>query len=372
MATERIALLRQQLTQSQSPQTTIDITNDLAKALDGYEPDEAYRLAQRAYNLAHSDTFAQNPYIRGQIGALYVMASVKERAGDFQQAIAHSTQALALSENAPKDNLYIKLLNIVAWVHFGLGNYPHSIDIALKQLAIAEELGDLDGQAEAHNMLGALYSEMDNINNLSIEHYQKSLAIYQQLNDSEGEAILYNNLCIEYQCANQLSQALLVGNQGLKLYETALPENHTHVLLLGNLSIVHRKIGNWEQAYDFAQQHYQKAKNANYRLLECHSLHIMSELLLEQRDLIPALAMAQQALTLATELKATKMIVENHEILAQIYEQQGNFESALYHLKNFHTLERQALNQTNQEHMAQLKIRYEIEKMERELAQERY
>ncbi|MBC8099840.1 MAG: tetratricopeptide repeat protein [Armatimonadetes bacterium] len=363
-----------QLTDARHTQhETIAALNTLAAQLEFIDMTQAYQVASNALHLAQSDSFAKLPDTDGMAHALLTMASINERRGDYQASIQQATEALALFEALALPTGVQSCYYILGWNYYALGDYAKSMALALQQLTMAEAVQHTKGQADAHNLLGALYSaiEPEDVNfPLSINHYEQSLALYRTLGSLAQQATLLNNLCVTYESMNRYADALSFGISALEL-SRQIQDLSSEVVTLGNLGIVYAKLHAYDQALDYYTLRLKLARAHGYRPWETHTLLCIGRLYVALDDLPKALDYLQQALALAEQFEYRKWIHESHAQLALVYERQGRFAEALAHYKQFHIVEASVLGEQSRSHIECLKIAYQLEKMQRDLQQER-
>jgi diguanylate cyclase (GGDEF)-like protein len=79
-----------------------------------------------------------------------------------------------------------------------------------------------------------------------------------------------------------------------------------------------------------------------------------------------AVAALQQVVTLAESVNSKELLRQVHGLLADHYEQQQDYRRATQHLKLAHTAERELYNEAKQQQLQSLRIRFEVDRTDRE------
>jgi signal transduction histidine kinase len=352
-------------TEALPPQERVDALVRLAWSLEGDEAETAYTQAAAARSLAES-----MGYKAGVGEALLVMASISERSGEYRRSMEQALEALALFERLENPQKACSAIYLLGWNYYNLGDYPTGMRWAVRQLRMAEAARYPRGEAEAHNLMGALLSATDDQYESSVTHYQQSLAIYRALGETEDEAVLLNNLCVSYEYMGRYREALECGVQALELSRQN-SNTHSEALALGNLGVVYVELGEYARALELYTRRLTVTRERGYASLETHTLLCIGRLYVRQQQWDAALPYVQNALAQAEALEYRKWVFEGHEQLALIYEGQGRLAEALAHYKQYHKLEYDTLNDQTRTQVERLKLAYDLDKMEADLARER-
>ena len=111
---------------------------------------------------------------------------------------------------------YRASLNSLGNAYYSLGKYPQAIDFHQQSLAIAQQIGERDGEAISLNNLGNAYDSLGQYQQ-AIEFHQQSLAIAQQIGERKGEANSLGSLGNAYNSLGQYQQAIEFHQQSLAI-----------------------------------------------------------------------------------------------------------------------------------------------------------
>lgn len=311
----------------------------------------------------------------------------------------------------------IRCHNMLALGYFYDRNYETSVNFCFDALKLAAEFETekadhlspdqtnilIQYQADTWYLLADLYLKVNEISKAR-DHLAKALQLYQSINFDEGigktknrlgiilisdnkieDAITLFNFLIDFYKKNEdtLGFANSYSNLGvcythLKQWETAQDCYH-HALTLYqkignkeleatawfNLAIIQRNIGNIEKVLTY----YQKAENC------CKEDGFMMGLIrvnidiaqyhFERRDLILSEKYLKIAYHFADSLKQDELLMKIYQHFCDLYTEKGDYESALFNYKKSMSIY-QSRFLSDKDKLAEMQLRYEIEKREKE------
>ncbi len=340
---------------------------------------------------------------------LYNSISNQYKYSDPDKMLDFGSKALDLA----KENNY-KVEEGTAYLNIGtayliFGEYQKALDHFVWAKTIFEGAIVLDanknkisqGIAKTYGYMGVVFSEQSNYSK-ALQYYFKSVKIYEELNDEGQSSKLYNNIGVVYKSQLLDAKALIYFTKALKIQEKLedpnigitltnianiyLKENKLdpafeyYTLAKRNIDIHPnpRALGEWQNnmgAYykarnhnDLAIENWQNAIqtfesfNDKFGLADTY-LHL-AEFYFEQKNKKQALAMANKALYLATEINVLEQKVVSEKLLSDIYAQHGNTALALAHYKKYSRV-KDSLNQESDIRKAvEATLKYEFEKKE--------
>lgn len=282
-----------------------------------------------------------------------------------------------------------------------------SFNAARQALTIAEELDYPEGLSGAHNLIGSKYLDFGD-HELAHQHYLSALRIEEERGNMEGMAGVYNNISLIHVEQEQYETAATYLEESIRIWEEI---GDPAQLLIGtnNLGVIHRREGNYEAALDYFWDTSKRAILSDepdslayviatlnigntYRNLEMHNrakIHlqtainyfrrhqltshiiftsiVMGDLYREEGNYSRALRFASEGLELATREGMRDKMKEAHEVLATIYEDQGNFELAYDHFRIFHQHADTLQSMQRGERINELQARFDVEQKDKEI-----
>jgi tetratricopeptide (TPR) repeat protein/DNA-binding CsgD family transcriptional regulator len=308
--------------------------------------------------------FEQVGWIRGQVATLLNMSSTLWFLGKWTEAFSALERGGQLSHaiQNPRSEALCQL-NIGMFYH-QVGDYPNALSNLFAAATILERVGDKLNLAATYGNLMQVYLRLENTEQ-GKDFGDKALKVYQEIGDKRGQIVMLGSFGSYYLDQRQVTQAkrllkeclLLSREIGSKDYETEA------LAALANIDINRGK-------FDAAEKLY---RNALTIASECSDpLRVVTVLLglgnlfQRQNQIDQAIPFLERAIIVAKEIHASRHEQEAHQILTEALEAKGDFEGALMHSKLASSIEKEILSAEKQKAIAELQIRSDIEKSEKE------
>lgn len=350
--------------------SAVDQLVEEAWAIHADDPRRALELAAAAQQAAaaRSDQpgLARSRHLLGlchlQLGAYEVAR------GELLAAFQHYD---ALDAQEPQASV----LNTLGNLHSALGDHHTAYTFYLRALGLRQHLGLAGAEAASWNNIGNVFFHLGDYAQALTAH-QRSLALKESLGDQAGAAISLNNIGNVAKASGDLAGALRYYQQSLAIAQ-ALGKPYNQAGALGNLGSIYTDLGQPQLALDHHLQSLAIEQAIGNRHGEAESLLQLGKLYLLFPDLPaaadpaepagdPALRYLQRSLALAEPLGLREITMHAAELLAQLYEQRGDFSQALAAYRQFHDLERALFNETLSEKTRNLQIIHQVETAMRE------
>ncbi|MEZ4592771.1 MAG: tetratricopeptide repeat protein [Chloroflexota bacterium] len=369
MGSQTISELEAQLEQATDQKTKIDLLHELAWKLTLQDAPKAYHLARQAYDLSSGGEFEKTPYLPGIMGSLRSLIALNTDAGNYNQALTYSLQAVdildKISDEHVENNLIkVDVLGTVSWTYRCLGEYAISAEYALRGLKIAQSTGARQYEAGVLNILSVIYAESNDLT-AARQVGQEVVEYCREAGNFRGESIALNNLAMTYLEMGDGQQALAVCKESLQLAQDHGLEKVviTALSTLGEIYLGLDDLVNAER-YLLQTLHLAREQKAGSDELQC-VIHLGKVYQSQQKD-AAALAAFQEALLLSQAASDRRSQFQCHELLSALYEQQGELGSALHHFKQYHLIKEQVFNETADSKLRNLRISHEVETLKHE------
>ncbi len=142
-----------------------------------------------------------------QAAALSNLASTYNRAGRMEAALEVTLQSLDLFQQTGDSLRLGLLLGNAGNLYQNLRRLEEAKAIIRRSGRVLEALGQIKFVGNVHNMLGLVYSDQDSLG-LAKSNYLRALALYAQEDDPANRSGAYNNLGFVYQLEEKLDSAL--------------------------------------------------------------------------------------------------------------------------------------------------------------------
>ena len=247
-----------------------------------YTDAEAYYLAGLSVAQASGDRTGEIMFL-GNLSLLHLQNSLFYRdAVDYLEALYSYTWHDAYDYGGTDPRWAGKALGNLGKLYFGADYYGRSLGIHQQRLALAQELGDAGGEAQAWGDLGTVYQGLGDYVTAR-DYHQQQLALGQQRQDAAA-----------------IAQAL------------------------SSLGIAAHSQGDYGEALRYQQRFLQFARDRNNLLWQEQALANLAGayLFLGQED--RAIALYEEALAIADQLLETQMRATIRNNLGLVYQQQGD------------------------------------------------
>ena len=280
-------------------------------------------------------------------------------------------KSLKLSREYNFTDQVARSLNNLGMYNWNRGNQDEALKFFFESLKLYEGTNDRKSMSKPLNNIGLIYQEMQ-IPEKALEYHKKALAIRQEFRMKRDIVASYNNIGICYKNLGNIEEAIDSYSNGLKLAEEA---NNLidYYRLLDNLGNAYQLQGRYNEAI----QVYLKSlkKPANYETDPKGDLITYSNLVSahnSKNEPKKALTYAQKSLDLLSEnpfheFYATDLylhIAESNYMLNRIDE-------ARLFKEKYVALKDSLFSDFNAKALADLEIKYETEKKEKEILVQR-
>lgn len=293
--------------------------------------------------------------------------SWNERRSDMRGAFHRASKWLPVCESEGNSKLIADCHKILGYCYWRFSDFSLSLEHSLRALFYYQENGDLRGEADTLNSLGAVYM-FNKEHQKRLECNLKCLEIRMQLGNADDISGSMNNIgetylemgdlvaaeqwfqdCISYPGSTDDSLAWAFHNLG-KLF-----------LLQGDFSA---------SEANFIQS-LRLSLSIDYHVLTTETYIQISKLYEQVGYLDSANEFGVKALELATETGAKEEQKNAHLLLAAIKEKLGDIPGSYAHFKSYHRLFAEIHNDLNAQRLKDLEFQYELENVKKEAEIER-
>lgn len=398
---DEIKQLEAKLKTSDDKQRLI-ILNDLAKKnLQISDNDKVLGYANQAIVLA-----LKLKDKKQEATSLQYLGNCQENINNLTKALDYHEKSLQIREEIQDTIGTGKSLNFIGLIHYNWGNYEKAIGYYQRALKYKELLSDKKGTAIVLNNIGNVYMVWGKYN-VAIDYSQKSLKIFEEIDYKPGIASCYVGIAMVHENYNNYPKALEYYNKGMIIQEEA--QNIDGVAKsLNNMGNVYSKMKDYKKAIDCYKKALEKRKEINDKMGIASSLNnIGTNYLLVFKDYKVALDYFEQALKINEEInnqhdmvvnllaiskcyigikdykqsqlyllksmdiakrnKIKEFIMRNYETSSELFEQTGDYRTALSYYKLFKIVGDSIYTAESQKLVTEMQAKYETEKKEQQL-----
>ncbi len=264
------------------------------------------------------------------------MGSVYMRLAQYEKATENYYKSLCIYDSVDdKNGIGLAYINLGNYFHYHERNLDSAYSFLTKSKTIFIELGNTRRLRSVYNNLGNLFYETRYPNDFrnidsAVTYYKIALRYYEEVGDSINLAGVLSNIGRVFEYENELDSASLFYAKSLNI-RRSVNDRYGIAASLSNLGNINKKQGNNPRA----KEYYLKT------------------------------------LSLAEELQSNIYISNALINLSEIEENQGNYKTALEDHKRLYEVNQTIYNEEKAAQIAELQTKYETEKKEKEIAQQK-
>jgi len=256
--------------------------------------------------------------------------------GSYSLALEYFHKSLDISETIGDKRRISYMYNNIGNLHESQRSYDLALEYFQKSLQVKKDLGDTRGMSASYHNIGVIQRKKGEYD-LAINNYRESLRICEELDDNIGMSNTYSSLASIFIDKGELDAANEHYQKALRLSET-FGEKHTTSRILGNIAMLHRRMGNLAEVPIEREKQY----------------HL-------------ALKYAERGLEIAQEIDALPMISFHYNTISNIWEGMGNNAKALAYSRLFDQTRDSLFNEEKTRAITEMQTRYETEKIQQEI-----
>lgn len=364
-SSQRIQELESLLANTPSTIEKIDNLTELAWELRISQPEKAEEIAREAIQLSKTGNFEETPYCKGQAAGMVALAGVEFQKGMIEEGVKHCLQALNLLENEPVTKTNSRTWYILSWKSFFLGDYAAAKDQAFKALEKAKQLSldiekawALDALASADGITKEFSS--------AIKAHEQAIRIFEDSNDADGYIRAVNNLAMTLQLKQDYVAALEWAKKSLQAANN-WGRNYDALNVACTIAQILIELGQLDDADTYLKSAFSDATAVqNTHIYHVFVLMEWASIYQKRNDIDNAKSYLIEALQLAKENKQSVELGECNKILADIYEQEGQYQKSVEHLKAYLAIHDEAVGERASIRMSILTITHQIENAKKE------
>jgi signal transduction histidine kinase/Flp pilus assembly protein TadD len=288
---------------------------------------------------------------------------------DFKLAERLATEALAICREHQWELKAAETLKNLGIVKYLQGNYEEALAAYQEALEIFSRLEDPGGQCRVCNELGVFFSRR--------EEYDRSISFLEQAArfclatpDSIGWSNALDNRGMVHLKRGELETAEQLFREVVKLRKS-LGDTLGLTYVYNNLAAVATEKENVEEGIRYLQLSTALREQLNDRQGVAVNINNIGEIHLAAGKPDQAIPYFRQSLRQSSALKFKDLERHTMEMLAQAYEQTGDYAQALHWKNRSYQLKDSLFNLERSAQIAEMQEKYETEKKEKELSQQK-
>jgi tetratricopeptide (TPR) repeat protein len=331
---------------------------------------------------------------------LRTLGNIYNSKGDYSKSLTTYMQALKIDDSLGDKGDASKLLNNIGVISEKKGDFSAAYSYFNKALAICTDLGDKKTMSECYDNIGIVYHEQGN-NAKAIEYSIKSLILEEELNQPFISGNTLSNIGNIYEDQNDTKEALDYYMRAAEEFKKAKSKQGM-ATVYGNIGLVYKKQNNYDKALEYfamdltiateigdkrnmadsytnigsacsdkknlqqADENFQKALTIYQSLGDkegiAEVLDNIGRVDYAQEKYANAIAIEEQALAIATEIKLPFRISSIYEVLSNVYQKTKQTDKAFESYKIFIALRDSLNNDESTRKIIKSQMAYQFEK----------
>lgn len=340
----------------------IDSLNDLAVSLQqaaNYK--ESQLNAYKALELAKREG-----YEYGVARALSAIAVNYFRTGQYTQSIDYMDKGLEIARKRGDSSDIAIGLNNIGSIYTFTGNFEEALRHHKEALRITTLIKSTTGIATSRGNIGNVYFYLNDYD-ATLEHYLAALQAYEQLNGIVEMMILNINIGNVYLKKAEHDLALAHLLTAIELNEQVRNDDFM-ADVYNNIGTIYAAQDRLEEALNMHQSSLKLKQEVNDRNGIVNSHRNLGITYLKKNEFELARVHLMQALDLSLTIGNKQSISDIYNSLSSLDSTAGNFLGALAHYQLYTSYKDSIINEATNQAIAALRIEYETEQKDAEIA----
>lgn len=286
--------------------------------------------------------------------------------GDYTNAISYANDALSVSNKISFKKGLVNACNRLGIIYREQGNYAEGLKHLFAGLKTAEEIAFKSGIVDCYNNIGTIYL-YQNKGAEAIKYHYAALKIAEEINNKQKIAFTYMCLGSDFIGLNDYSESEKKYLTGLKLAKE-IGDKSTVTVCYVNLGSLYLNMQNYSEAEKYLTGGLQLASDNGYKGVMVGTYSNLGVLNIRLKRLQKAEDYLAKGLLLAKEIGNKVKIKNIYFNLSRVDSIKGDFIGAYNHFVQYSDMKDIIFNEQSEKDISQLKIQYETEKKENELA----
>jgi len=326
--------------------------------------DSAKAFLTQGFDLANELDYQQGRWIN-----LSTLGVYHERKTQYDSAMVYLNSALKIVEETNSTKGFATVLNNIATVQIRRAEYQDALKNMFEALKAEEKLGNQNGIAQAYNNIGIVYYYTANYDKTTY-YLTLALEIQEELGNLDGLQNGYNNVGAIFEYQKKYDEAIASYKKALEI-SRKLGDQKQEATFLSNIAQSYTNKGDYVVAESIFRESIEIKKEIKDYNGMVNGYISFGQLLLKQEKLKDAKQYLEEAIQLSKKYDSKVALREAYAALAEVAEKEGKFELSVTYLKDYITLKDSILNEDNARILAETEAKYETEKKEKEILEQR-
>ncbi|GEM_PF-5703884 len=322
--------------------------------------DSAKLYAQKALRFAGNNNL---PPIEAK--ALNLFGLLEWKKGNLENALEKFNSSLEISKEHNLKEIEGKSLNFLGLVNHLMGRYSLAIEYFINSVKIFENNNDKLNAAITLNNLAKIYNEIGNFEK-SIKYSDAALKYAEELHDQYSLGRALNNLGESYTGLSNYSKALEFLSKAKKL-KTEIKDSVGLAYVLEDIADCYINLDNLKEAEKVLKNVLKIREKTDSPFSRINSLFKLAEVKLKTGKLTEAKRLIDKGMLLNPKEKSNEILLTGYKLLSRYYELKHDYKNAFKYNNIRDSLLHTIFNEQENKRIAELELKYDLEKKENKL-----
>ena len=284
--------------------------------------------------------------------------------GDYSKALVYFELSLEIKEEIGDTTAIVKTLNNLGVISQITGNIDKALKYLERSLIFKLRMNDKLSIGKTLNNIGVIYMDCDKLDQAR-DFYLQALNIYTEIEDKPGMAAVFNNIGQVFDKEKMPDSALYYYQQSLSL-KKELDDRRGIGNTLNNIGLVYQQLNQDDKAILNFREAMKIREQIGDKFGIASTMNYIASLHLKSKNYSLALKYYTKSNEIAKSENLRGIIIRNYEGLTELNEVLENYPKALEYFKKYSDIKDSIFSEETTERLADLKVKYEIEKIENE------
>ncbi|MFC2138174.1 tetratricopeptide repeat protein [Bacteroidota bacterium] len=287
---------------------------------------------------------------------------------EYKEAIPYYEKSKELYNELNDEENVAENLHNIGLSNFYTGQYEQALFHYHEVLIIAEKNYFKERIANAYQNLGLVYNEIKTYSKAQ-QYFEKAIAINKEIQNEEKIAALYQNIGVIHHNKEKFDTALVYYTKSLEIYKKlehklGIASSYLNIGLIYETMKDNRAIDNYHNAKII----FEEINHARGVIYTLNSLCSYSK---AKGYYIEAIDYLEQSISMGKKYHLTETLVEAYREASDVYSLINKHKEALMYYKKLTHLNDSLYNENNIRQILELEMKYQSEKFENKLKQEK-
>jgi tetratricopeptide (TPR) repeat protein len=267
---------------------------------------------------------------------LYKIAECYLKLYEYETALNHFQEALAVCRNLEDWKNEALLLNQIGYVYDMHGKYEEGLRYYEQSLGIRREIGDKSGEGKTLNNISQIFKARGDYDT-ALKYLEQSLGIIREIGDKSGEGTTLNNISQIFKARRDYDTALKYLEQSLAIFKE-IGDKSGEGTTLNNISQIYNACGDYDTVLKYLEQSLAIFKEIGDKKSEGTTINNIAAISYARGDYDTALKYLEQSLGIRREIGDKSGMAQTLYNMGHIAKQSNDMEKAVSLWKEAHTL----------------------------------